>query len=75
MNEKSSLYEINDVGMFIWQCIDGQSDASEITKKLMTQLNDDVPFDVVYEDTVDFIRVLINEGFIVEGAVTHERCM
>lgn len=68
VDEKSSLYEINDIGMFVWRCIDGKSDASEITKRLIAQLTDEVPYDVVYEDIIDFIKTLHKQGFIIEGS-------
>lgn len=66
-DEKSSLYEINDIGMFIWNRIDGDADTSAITADLISQINGDVPFDVVHNDVCEFIKVLIYEGFIIEG--------
>ena len=63
-NEKAYLYEINELGHFIWSRIDGKKDISIIAKEILEAVVDDVKYEDVFEDTEAYINILIDKGFV-----------
>lgn len=53
------LFELNDVGQFIWESIDGQRDIEKISENVATEFN--VHIDTVNDDVQEFIKVLIGK--------------
>ena len=64
MNEKCHLYEINEMGFYIWKQIDGQKEISDIVQNVMGIIVDDVEYSVVYKDVEDYLKLLLDENFL-----------
>lgn len=63
-NDQCSLYEINDTGMFIWDSIDGIRSVAEIAMLLKEEIIDDIDYQNIYNDVVDFVGFLLNNHFV-----------
>lgn len=63
-NDKCALYEINDTGMFIWNSIDGIRSIAEIAVLLKQEIIDDIDYQIIYNDVVDFVGCLLNKHFV-----------
>lgn len=51
------LFEINDIGEFIWECIDGKKTTDQISEEVAAKYN--VKIDDVQDDVQEFINLLI----------------
>ncbi len=65
LNEKCSLYEINQIGTFIWERIDNM-DIRAISTCLWEALSDDVPFEIIFLDVKNFLENLLQNDFVEE---------
>lgn len=66
LNDKCSLYEINETGNFIWQQLENVEDIQKIVNCLMNNLVEDVDYLEVYADVEEYISILKKEGFLEE---------
>lgn len=65
MDEKGKLYEINNIGAYIWENIDGKTELDVITKNLMQELVEcNISFDTIYNDIKKYVYTMMNYGFI-----------
>ena len=64
-DEKCRLYEINEIGYFLWNNISKDNSLNELTALLLTALDDEVDEKQVYEDVEMFVKSLISMGFVV----------
>jgi len=58
------LYEINQVGDYIWNRIDKSKSEKEIADSLYELIKNEVPYGDVYNDVKSFIKVLADEKFL-----------
>jgi len=65
-DDKCALYEINETGMFIFDCINGMRTLDDLVNLLQEAIVDEVEYHVLYEDVVEFVDSLRLRGF-VEG--------
>ena len=67
-DEKCRLYEINEIGYFLWNNIskdNKDNSLNELTALLLTALDDEIDEKQVYEDVEMFVKSLISMGFVV----------
>ena len=65
-DDKCALYEINEVGKFIWECLDSNTTIEMLVKTLKSAIVDDVPYEVLYDDIKEYINDLSGKGFVLE---------
>ena len=69
-DDKCSLYEINEFGHIIWNGLTKYNDnqAENITKEIMSIIVDDnVNSETVYEDVLEYLDILKENGFLVKN--------
>lgn len=64
LDEKCRLYEINDIGDFIWNALDKCADTQAVADSLISNLIDEVDYNEVYNDICNFLNVLVEERFL-----------
>ena len=64
LNDKCSLYEINETGNFILSQMELNKSMLEIAKELKKCINEDISLNELECDIKAFIETLYNEGFI-----------
>ncbi len=62
--DKCHLYEINEIGAFIWNKLPDVESTRQIADLLYEAIDDDVPYETILEDTKTFIAQLNEMGFI-----------
>jgi len=67
-DDKCVLYEINESGMFIWNSIDRKKTIDEIAALLKVAIIDDIDYQIIYDDVVDFVNALKAKQFVKEEA-------
>lgn len=63
-NNKCALFEINETGMFIWNNINGSRTVEELVTLLKDAIIDDVDYQVLFDDVVDFTDTLTTKRFV-----------
>ncbi len=66
LDSNCSLYEINEIGEFIWNALGNGSTLGEIVKLLLKNIVDEVDECEVAEDVENYILMLVSEGFVLE---------
>lgn len=64
LNNKCALFEINETGMFIWNNINGSRTVEELVTLLKDAIIDDVDYQVLFDDVVDFTDTLTTKRFV-----------
>lgn len=64
-SDKCFLYEINEIGYFIWENINGQHTCSDLAMLLKDALIADIEYEKVYEDVFSFLEQLKSKGIVV----------
>lgn len=62
-DDKCVIYELNEIGSFIWKNIEG-NDVEGISKKLKDLIVNDIEYEVIYNDVIEYMKVLLNDNFI-----------
>lgn len=62
--DQCAIYEINETGMFLWNSIDGTRTAEDLTDLLKSMIIDNVDYEILYADVVEFIDTLKTKHFI-----------
>lgn len=62
--DKCALYEVNETGMFIWNCINNIRSANDIAMLLKEAIVDDVDYTVIYKDVLEFLNTLRLKHFV-----------
>lgn len=63
-DEKCKLYEINEVGYFLWNELDKSKDIDKLVNSLAKEIVEDVDIRIITEDIKDFIDRLVKMKFI-----------
>ncbi len=65
-DEKCTLYEINEIGAYIWKEIEGDFEVEIFVKKLLEKIENpkDICFEDICLDVKAYVANLINRGFI-----------
>lgn len=64
LNDKCSLYELNQIGNFIWDSLDNANSIDDITDLLMSEIVTPVNRVEIFNDVYEFISILKNEHFL-----------
>lgn len=63
-NDKCSLFEINEIGYFIWNEIDGSRSVEEIANRLREQIIGEIIYADLLSDVKEFFELLIEQQFL-----------
>lgn len=63
-DEKCTLYEINEIGYFIWNKLDQCSNLQQIVECIVAEISDEFDVDEITNDVQLFIDSLAEIGFI-----------
>jgi len=63
-DDSCMLYEINEIGDFIWEQLEQCNNIEDIVDKLFECLGNDVCREEVLKDIEEFIEILCQEGFM-----------
>lgn len=64
--DKCVLYQINEIGFFIWNNIDGKKSSNDLASLIKFVIKDDVDYQSILCDVGEFLSELNNKGFIKE---------
>ena len=62
VGDLSNIYNLNEIGTKIWECIDGERDVTEICRLIADEY--DAPMNVVMNDASEFIGSLDEIKFL-----------
>lgn len=72
LDDNCFIYEINEVGSYIWNHIDKNNSIHSIAESIRTTMNiQDISFNDIKRDISEYINVLVEEGFL---EVLDEKC-
>lgn len=60
---RCALYELNQIGFFIWNTIRNNS-IEEIATALWNEIIDKVDYEIIYQDVAEYIQLLQQNGFV-----------
>ncbi|MGI6500020.1 MAG: PqqD family protein [Anaerostipes sp.] len=64
-DDTCNLYEINEIGSFIWEQMNNACSIDKIVNQLSLEIKAcDVEKDTIKTDVKDYIKVLFEEGFL-----------
>lgn len=58
-----SIYEVNEIGEFIWKALSGEMSEEEIAIKLQTAVSESIEYSEILSDVRNFLELLIQQGF------------
>lgn len=65
LNDKCCLYEINEMGSFIWNRISKGTSIDSIMKAIMSEIDvEGVNFEEISNDVRNYVDLLVKEGFL-----------
>ena len=65
LNDKCCLYEINEMGSYIWNKICEEVSLDDIVNEILSDIDiQDVSFDEIKNDVNEYICLLAKEGFL-----------
>lgn len=68
LEDTCSLYEINEIGAFIWDQINESNTINDIAMNLYQVIQDDsIEWNDIINDVKEYIDLLKNEKFVVEN--------
>jgi hypothetical protein len=59
------------MGYFIWRQLDVFNNASDVTNAVLSVIQDDVEYSIIYNDVDEFMHLLIGEHFLEEDNGQH----
>lgn len=63
-NDKCSLFEVNEIGSFLWNEMSSNFTVEEITHKLQNAIIDEIDYETLFQDVNEFTFSLLCKGFI-----------
>lgn len=63
-NDKCSLFEVNEIGSFLWNEMSSNFTVEEITYKLQNAIIDKIDYETLFQDVEEFTLSLLCKGFI-----------
>ncbi|MCR5637033.1 MAG: PqqD family protein [Clostridiales bacterium] len=64
--DRCALYEINRTGMFLWKNLSTAKTADELTELLKAAIIDDIDYQIIHSDVIEFLNTLVSKQFILE---------
>lgn len=62
--DRCSLFEINEIGTFLWKIMADEITPEEMTKQLKAAIIDEIDYDILYHDVTEFLISLLQKNFI-----------
>ncbi len=62
-DDKCVMYEINEIGKFIWENIDGKN-VQDVVQNLHSIIIEEIEYQVIYNDVLEYVNVLLEKNFI-----------
>lgn len=66
LGDRCALYEINETGMFLWNNLSTKKTIDELAELLKAAVVDEIDYQIIYSDVMEFIRTLVEKKFILE---------
>lgn len=64
--DSCALYELNETGAFLWDCLDHIGTVEGLAKALQNAIVDEVEYDIIFNDVNEYIHVLAGKQFLKE---------
>lgn len=64
LNDKCNLYEINEMGSFIWNMLDGSNSTDKVVEEIIRLVNEDIEPTEVFRDVNEYVNILLQEEFL-----------
>lgn len=64
LDDKCRLYELNEIGYFIWNQLEETGEISIIVSVLNDNIIGEVDYDMLWADVEEYLTVLVDEGFV-----------
>lgn len=65
LNDKCCLYEINEMGSYIWNCISHDTSIESIIECIISSIDiHDISRDEIRNDVIEYLNLLEKEGFL-----------
>lgn len=66
-NDEFYLYEVNEMGAFIWENIESAGTISKLARMLQDQIKEKVDISILQKDIDEFVHILCVEGYLITG--------
>ena len=63
LDDKARIYEVNEIGYYIWKQLDVVSDVDDIVDLLSNEITEDINRNFIKKDVVEFLNALQSEKF------------
>lgn len=65
LNDTCCLYEINEMGSYIWNSISEETSIDDIVKAIISDIDvQGIGFNEIKDDVTDYVELLVKEGFL-----------
>ena len=64
LDDKARIYEVNEIGYYIWKQLDVVSDVDDIVDLLSNEITEDINRNFIKKDVVEFLNALQSEKFL-----------
>ncbi len=64
LDDKCRLYELNEIGYFIWNQLDITGELASIVDALKANIIDEVDYNELMCDVKEYLDILFDEGFV-----------
>lgn len=64
LDDKARIYEVNEVGYYIWNHLDMVSEVDDIVDLLLNEITEDINRNFIKRDVAEFINLLQSENFL-----------
>lgn len=64
--DRCAIYEINETGMFLWENLSTQKTVDELVELLKAAIVDEVDYQIIFSDVMEFITTLVEKKFVLE---------
>lgn len=62
-DDKCVIYELNEIGNFIWENIEGNN-VKKLSNELKNLIVDDIAYEIIYNDIFEYVNILLKYNFI-----------
>lgn len=63
-SDKCVLFQIDEIGYFIWNNINGKNTSNDLAKLLKSSVSDDIMYQTILCDVIEFLCELNKKGLI-----------
>ena len=66
LEDKCSIFEINEIGKFIWDSMDEYNTIEELVSTLQNVIDDEIPYEELYSDVSEYMNDIVDKKFVLE---------